>query len=208
MLFESLLGGITGLIGSAISAYFNYKNHQLKIQEREQELQFELMKLDKEKELLKAEAEARIQSMTVEAEVRRDLKEMDAYLEAVRSERDTQTRLSELMDRLLEVRGRLRPVALLGAVVIGFVDGVVEVWRRSMRPAITTYQAVITTWLVWRAYALLKAVGGGLDPAVASEIFSRAVDAVIFLTVSCFTWWFGDRQMSRFLQDYLKEKKA
>ena len=35
--------------------------------------------------------------------------------------------------------------------------------------------------------------------AQATALFSQVIDIILYLTVSCVTWWFGDRRVAKFL---------
>ena len=75
-------------------------------------------------------------------------------------------------------------------------------WLRAfMRPALTLYLMGATTWITLLAWKIVTALQGGVmteESAVA--ILSQVINTVIYLTVSAVTWWFGDRTMSKFLQ--------
>ena len=69
---------------------------------------------------------------------------------------------------------------------IRFVDAI----RGLMRPTITVYTLVLMTWIGWLLY---KSQGETIPQAAA--LWSDIVNAIIMLTTTAVTWWFGSRGM-------------
>ena len=73
----------------------------------------------------------------------------------------------------------------------GFVDGL----RGLMRPVITLYFAIIMTVI---AYQLMKLNNGQwVNPTEAQAMLREVINAIIFLTTTAVTWWFGSRPSNR-----------
>ena len=72
------------------------------------------------------------------------------------------------------------------------IDGI----RALMRPLITVYLLIITTWMSLKIAAL---VGGmeSLDPVELFNLYKSIIENIIFLTVTAVTWWFGTRGINK-----------
>lgn len=75
---------------------------------------------------------------------------------------------------------------------IKIIDGI----RALMRPLITVYLLIITTWMSLKIAAL---VGGmeSLDPEELFNLYRSIIENIIFLTVTAVTWWFGTRNINK-----------
>ena len=105
------------------------------------------------------------------------------------------------IDKLFSVEGKFGrffaiPVAVIIAMGFAFVD-----WLRGfMRPALTLYLTGVTTVLTWMAWKMMQEHGlAGMTTTQAIATYTQVTTMVIYLTVSCVTWWFGDRRMAKFL---------
>jgi len=70
----------------------------------------------------------------------------------------------------------------------GFVDSV----RGLMRPVITVFLLIASTWVLYRVWQM---VGGltALEEEDLLALFKGQIDAMTFLTMTAVTWWFGSR---------------
>jgi hypothetical protein len=192
MIWTTLLGGLTGLIGNVISAIMTYKTQKLKNEHDQAMLRLETA-------AMRAEAEANIRITQAQIEGAVEIADSQAYMASIHH--GNKPMLDEKwVDKLLSVEGKWRvitiPVACLVAILFGFVD-----WLRGfMRPALTLYLTILTTVITWMAWDVMQKHGiGALTAAQAVAVFDQVVTIVIYLTVSCVTWWFGDRRMAKFL---------
>ena len=76
-----------------------------------------------------------------------------------------------------------------------------------MRPGLTLYLTGVTTWITWKAYEITQQADMVITGAQAFSLYSDVTSIVIYLTVSCITWHFGDRRMAKFLTT-LQNKKG
>ena len=199
MVLETILGGVTGLIGNVISSIMTYKTQKLKNQHEQM-----MMKL--ETAAMRAEAEANIRITKAQVEGAVELADSQAYMASIHA--GNKAMLDEKwVDKLLSIEGRWKfitiPIACLVAILFGFVD-----WLRGfMRPALTMYLTILTTAITWMAWDIMQKHGMGMTSEQAVAVFNQVVAIVIYLTVSCVTWWFGDRRIAKFLTT-LHEKKG
>jgi hypothetical protein len=191
MLFETILGGVTGLVGSLVSSIMNYKTMKEKNAH-------EIALVQAQTAAMKAEAEAQIQVTKAQIEGAIELADAQAYMSAQDSGNEPLFG-QNWVDKLLSVTGWLSwvsgPVACLVALMFGFVD-----WFRGiMRPLLTAYLVGISSYITYLAWEIVKKYGTGMTSGEATAIYQSVIEVILYLTVSCVTWWFGDRTMSKYI---------
>jgi len=198
---DVILGGITGLVGNIISGVMNYKTQKLK-NEHEQAM------VALETAAMKEEAKMKIEISKAEIEGAVELAEAEAYTLSQKLG-NVELFSDKWIDKLFSVKGNFAkffaiPCAVLLAVGFGFVD-----WLKGfMRPGITLYLTGMTTVITWMAWEIMKKQGlQAMSVAEAIGIFDQVISIVIYLTVTCITWWFGDRRMAKFLTSMKKPTK-
>lgn len=200
--FDILFGGITGIVGNVITGITNYKTKKL-------ELDHEEKMISLESEAMKLEAEMNIAVTKAEIEGEIELADSAAYTESIKSgQRDYFGK--DWIDKLFGVQGKfLGPLARVVGVGVAAAFGFVDWLRGFMRPALTAYLVGLSTVITFMVYDLLQGLKmDPLTPAEASDLFKQVVSIIVYLTVSCVTWWFGDRATSKFLlKGFNKDKK-
>ena len=192
MLLETILGGVTGLVGNIISSIMTYKTQKLKNTHDQMMLKLETAAMRAE-----VEANIRITKAQIEGEV--EIADSQAYMQSIMHGNKPMFN-EKWVDKLLAVEGKWRvltfPLACFAAIMFGFVD-----WLRGfMRPALTLYLTGLTTAITWMAWDIMQKHGlTGMTAVEATAIFDQVITIVIYLTVSCVTWWFGDRRIAKFL---------
>lgn len=201
MILETILGGVTGLVGNVISSIMTFKTQKLKNEHDQIMLRLETA-------AMRAEAEANIKVTTAQVEGAVELADSQAYMQSI-IQGNKQMFDGKWIDKLFSVEGRMRylaiPFGCLVAIMFGFVD-----WLRGfMRPALTMYLTGLTTVITWMAWDMLNKAGvANMTTEQAQHIFDQVITIVIYLTVSCVTWWFGDRRISKFLTSLNKQGKS
>lgn len=200
MLFETIFGGVTGLIGSVVGGIFKYKTMKAQIELKKAEHSHEMNMVKAESEAMIAEAKANIAITRAQVEGAVDLEDAKAY---VASQREGNKALfnSSWIERLFTVKGKWQiitlPLAMLVAVLFGFTDFL----RGVIRPVLTIYLCGATTWITMMAWQIMRQHGMELDASQAMEIFIQVTSIVTYLTVSCVTWWFGDRRIAKTIME-------
>lgn len=198
---DVILGGVTGLIGNIVSGVMNYKTQKLK-NEHEQAM------VALETQAMREEAKMKIE--ITKAEIEGAVELADAQTFAAGQEFGNVDHFSDKwIEKLFTVEGPIGkffaiPCAILIAISFGFVD-----WLRGfMRPAITMYLTGMTTVITWMAWEILQKHGmQAMTVTEAISIFDQVISIVIYLTVTCVTWWFGDRRMAKFLTNMKTKSK-
>jgi hypothetical protein len=186
MIVEGILGVVSGLLGNAVTTFFNYKQQKLKNQH-------ELNMVEAETKAMIAETEANIR--VSEIELAQDMERADADIYQESQKQGHKTALeSSLLEKLFE-SGWTKPFGVLLAFLLGLVDFL----KHFMRPGLTAYFVVLSTWLTWQAIQIIQAKQDLIPIEMATQIFQDNMNVIFYLTVSAFTWWFGDRRVAKFL---------
>ncbi len=193
---DILIGGFTGLLGNGITSWFKYKNIKLEHSHDEKMVELETNAMIRE-----SEAQIKITKARIEGEV--ELADAAAY--------DTSQKIGvkqlfseKWIDMIMKSGEGLwtgwffKSLGMFIAFGFAFVD-----WLNSfMRPALTLYLMAASSYITYLAWIIIQSKGiETLTSIQAVGIFSQVTSTVIYLTVSSVTWWFGDRTMSKFLQD-------
>lgn len=183
MLIETILGVATGLIGNVVTSITNLKTQKLK---NEQDIK--MREFDIKERAQEATLQIAVDSNRLEGEMEKI--EADAYLQSMKIGNETlltETKLTALTaDNNWLSRG------------LAFLMGLVDIFRSSVRPGLTAYLVVLTTLITMKSMEIISAKAALLSTAQAQEIFGNVTNIVIYLTVSCVTWWFGDRRTAKF----------
>lgn len=192
MFLETILGGVTGLIGNVITGIMNYKTQKLKNEH-------EVAMIHAQTDAMRIEAEMNIQVTKAQYEGEVDLADARAYIE---SQRTGQKQLfsERWVDALFKVEGWGKYIAIPAAVLVAILFGFVDWLRGFMRPALTMYLTGMATFITLMAWEIMKNHGlAGMTVTEAIGLYNNVTSIIIYLTVSCVTWWFGDRRMAKFL---------
>lgn len=198
---DIIFGGLTGLIGNVVTGITNYKTKKL-------EFEHEVLMVKAESEAMKLEAEMNIAVTKAEIEGEIELADSAAYIESLKAgQKDFFGK--EWIDKLFNVQGKfLGPIAAVVGIFVAGGFGFVDWLRGFMRPALTAYLVGLSTVITFMVFNLLQ--GLKMDPVTpteAADLFSQVVSIIIYLTVSCVTWWFGDRTMSKYITKRFDKKK-
>lgn len=196
MLLETILGGVTGLIGNIVGGVFKYKTAKLDMETKQMQNAHEVSMVEAETEAMIMEAKANIAITRAKVEGEIEVADAGVYLQS-QKEGNKKTFSNKWIDTLLGIQGKWRfltfPAGVLIAVLFGFVDFL----KGLMRPTLTAYLVGLSTWITWMAWQIMSKGGITMDLTTATEIFSDVTSIVVYLTVSCVTWWFGDRRMAK-----------
>lgn len=196
MLFETILGAATGLIGNVVQGIFNYKSQKVQLERDKFNAKHELDMVKAETEAMIEEAKANIAITRAKVEGDIELADADAYLEAQKAGNKNLFG-QKWIDMLLKVEGKWKILTVPCAVLVGFLFGFVDFLRGLMRPALTAYLTGMATWITLMAWKIMNMNGVSISATMATDIFKDVTSIVIYLTVSAITFWFGDRRMAK-----------
>jgi len=185
--YDVVIAAVTGLVGSVVTGYTNYKTQKLK-NEHEQVM----VKLETDAMIAESEANIAITKATVEGEV--ELADAQAYIE---SQKQGGARLfdAKWIDKLWSGNWFHRSLATCAAMFFAFID----MWKAGIRPWLTTYLVILSTIVTYLAWVALSKYGIEMTAEQAIAMWNEMVLMVKYLTVSCVTWWFADRRLAKFL---------
>lgn len=199
---DIILGGVTGLIGNAFTTWFKYKNAKMEYAHEEQMVTMETQAMIQE-----AEMNIQVTKSRIEGEI--ELADAAAF---TTSQKVGQEKLfSEKWIDMIMAAGKekwtgwfFRFMGSCIAAAFAFVDWL----NAAMRPTLTIYLVGGSTYITYLAWNILNKAGIETLTAVqALAIFQQVTSTMIYLAVSAVTWWFGDRTMSKFLQQQGAKKK-
>jgi len=173
---DVLFGGLTGLIGNVITGITNYKTKKLEAIHEEKMVELESAAMK-----LEAEMNIAINKAEIEGEV--ELADTAAYMESLKSGQ----------------------TSLFGKE---WIDKLFRVWLRGfMRPALTAYLVGMATVITFMAWKIIQEYGmQAMSADQAVQIFREVTSVIVYLAVSCVTWWFGDRTMSKYIMKKFNSK--
>ena len=193
MILSTILGLITGLGGNVVTGIFNYKMQKLKLKEEKLKYDHEIGLIKAETDAMVTEARAKVEAEKAKIEGEVELADAKVYgiVEKTGGKRLVESRWVE---KLLESKW----TSWLGIFLV-WIFGLIDAVRWLMRPTLTAYLVALSTWLTVVCWKMTGQVQGGIDSAQALGILREALEILMYLTVSCVTWWFGDRRMEKFL---------
>jgi len=200
MILESILGLAGGLIGNIVTGIFKFKAAKVALETKKLEFQHEKDMVLAETEAMIQESKAQILITQSKIEGEIELTDAQAFIQA-QKEGNKSLFDNKWIDKLFSAKGKWQfftlPLGMLIATLFGFVDFL----RGLIRPALTIYLVGVTTWVTWMAWQIMEKNGVALSAFQAVQIFQDVTGVVTFLTISCVTYWMGDRTMNKFLTE-------
>jgi hypothetical protein len=193
---DIILGGVTGLIGNAFTTWFKYKNAKMEFDHEEK-----MVNLETQAMIQEAQAQIQVTKARIEGEV--ELADSAAFdtSQKVGNARLFHEKWIDMIMAAGDGKWTGWIFKLLGSLIgagFAFTD-----WLNGMmRPALTAYLIGGASYITYLAWQIMEASGIGIMTAdQAIGIFQQVTSTMIYLAVSAVTWWFGDRTMSKYLQD-------
>lgn len=197
--WDVILGGLTGLIGNIVTGIVNYKT--MKVKNSHEAKMVALQTAAK-----KAENKMRIELASAQIAGEIELADAEAYTKGL-EQADKETFSEAWIERLFAVEGWMRYIAIPVALFLATLFGSLDFLRGLMRPGLTIYLTGISSVLTWKAYEILQQTGTAMTANQAVDLYGQTTQIIIYLTVTCVTWWFGDRRMAKFLTQ-MNDKNA
>ena len=206
MLLEAIFGAATGIIGNVIGGIFKYKTAKLENEKERINNRHEvnMVRAETQAMIMESKANIAIAKNKIEGEI--DISDANIAL-ASQKEGNKSFFDNKWVDKLFSVTGKWRfltfPAGVFAATAFGFIDFL----RGIIRPTLTTYLVGLTTYITLIAWEIVEKSNGavGISPADALDLLTNVTNIVVYLTVSCVTWWFGDRRMSKTIMSIQKK---
>ena len=163
---SSFGGGLLGVFGTFIKAKAEYKNKELDYQHS-----LDIHRADMES--MRLEAKLKVDEIQLQNQGRLSLANVEAE------------RAKDVGDVNIRQASYNNDKSSYGII---FIDSV----RGLMRPIITTYLLILMSYIAYK----INSIVGGLNGLPALEIWTlyhELIIAIIFLTTTTITWWFGTR---------------
>lgn len=163
-------GGITGLVGTALQSFYQYKTRQLDIDLEKTKAANELAqrKLDAEIQAQEWASRTKVAEITTAGEVD---KADDAALAA-----SYQLEPQQYSEKSLLTHAQNWLFVLIDAL------------RAFIRPGMTIYLCVLTTLIYQQTRGLIKT-----EPSDSFALLQRLVDTILYLFTTVTLWYFGSR---------------
>jgi hypothetical protein len=164
-------GGITGIIGSAVSSVYAYKSKQLDVQLQKDKYTSEIAMKEADAKISQMEWAARTQVADITASAAVETEDSRAFAAAQAAEPQKYAS---------------------GALTAGqnWLMVVLDLFRGIIRPSLTVYLSVLTTVIYWQARQML---GAGFSAEQAAGLVAKIIDTVLYLTSTVVLFWFGTR---------------
>jgi hypothetical protein len=177
---SAAFGGLTGLFGviaGKVGDYFTLK----------QKNAFDLAMRDKDMAIAQIEATKEVTIALDTNNANREIAE-SKMIESTQSASYEADKAEYLTHDIIEHA----PTWASGIISVGL--GIVDFVRGMTRPGLTLYLCILTTLMYYQMESIVTASSTpAFTSADAVKIIVLIVDAVIYLTTVCVTWWFGSR---------------
>lgn len=158
-------GGLTGLIGTTITAFSEYKT-KLSAHAHEEKM------TELNMQMAKLEAETKLSIAQTESDATKDVAETQAF---------ANSHTADIARYALGDRA---------SNSLGFIA--VDVIRGLVRPTLTIYVMAIVTLIYWQ---LMQLVGGltAIPTHDALAMVKTVIDGLLYIATTIVLWWFGTR---------------
>lgn len=177
-----LAGGATGLLGMvfqrAFDGIFQYFKAKQDLALFQAKSAHEIAMKDKDAAIMAQEWAARTKVATVEGDAKKDVAATEAFSKSLLTEPERYSSAAAL------TKNQNWWLVLLDVV------------RGSVRPLLTAYLCVLTSYIWWEVHSKLTLED--LETAQALEIWLQVVNTILYLTVTVILWWFGTRNQQQY----------
>ena len=164
-------GGVTGVLGSALTGVIEYKNKQLQFKH---DLEMEKAA----RETMEAEWAQRTKVAQIEGDTQKDVAASQAFQTSILADKATYS-TGIAFDKLK------------GGWIYAFLMVLVDFLRGIIRPLSTIL--FITMTFVMYASLKGKVDAAGTDPKALMVLFDQVVTVILYLATTTVCWWFGAR---------------
>jgi hypothetical protein len=186
MIIESLIGVLTGTLGTALTSFLSFKAQKEKNKHEQV-----MVKLQTDAMIAEANANIRV----TEANVAGELEKMDSEIYKASVELGNKVALDDkVLMKLFESKW-----TYVFGVILALLLGIVDFVKHALRPALTAYLMVIASIVTWQSWEILSASGYTIPMQEAIDMYKTNITTVWYLAVSFSTWWFGDRRVAKYL---------
>lgn len=188
-MYDLILGGLTGLIGTIWSGY-----NQQKMQREENAHKVVMIKAESDAMVVEANANIKITEAQTQGAV--ELAEIKAFSSSQKYG-NVSSLPSAFAEKLASSEGWARIITVPFLSVLAFLLGLADFIKGLARPAITIYLLGVSTWISCKAWQLLEVSNSALTSTQAVDIVEQSISVLLYLSTTAVTWWFGDRMTEK-----------
>lgn len=166
-------GGATGLLGMIAQRYFDHKNAQLQRDRDKDRYAHEALMRDKDAAIMREEYAGRLKVAQTEGETAKDVADTQAFSQSLFKEPERYSYAATLST------GQQWLMVLLDCL------------RGSIRPLLTLYLCMLTTYIWWQVRQLVQYEELGPEEVLA--VWKLVVQTILYLWTTVTLWWFGTR---------------
>lgn len=205
VILSSILGGLTGVVGSVATAYSNYKIKKLDLEEKKLNNEFELSKIDKTAQYNLQNTKLQIDIEKTKYEGKQEEINSEAFLASVKTINTNNLISDKLISMLFNVEGPLKYLSIfIGIILITFIV-LIELLQKLIRPGITIFYTISMFYIIYKYYIFLNI--STLENILTPELLSIIIDTITYITSSSCLFWFGDRASSKYINKLMDKKK-
>jgi len=205
-----LSGGLLGVVGSVATSLFNFLRQRQDAKTQVEMKKLDNIRIDKEKDreiaIIQAEADANVKIVETQVKGTVELEEIKAFTESQKGAHATVV-TEGMIQRLSEIKNKDGATPIYTQILLTSLVsllGLLDVIKGVMRPIITTYYIVLTSYITTVAWEIVQKNEKIITADDAWAVVAQIINTVLFLTTTCVTWWFADRQTAKFLMDKYK----
>jgi len=191
-------GGITGVLGSLFSNVLNFFNQRQKNKHEFALKELDLKARKEDRAFMITEAEMNLKVTVAEVEGAIQTEEARAFTKSQEGYHQTLLFKASFMTKLMNVKGYLKYVTIPIAGFVAMLFGIVDLLKHLMRPGITIVLILMMVWIFKMVHPMVQTIGG-MTITEALKIYMFIIEATIYLTVTCVSWWFSDRRIAKFM---------
>lgn len=167
-------GGVTGLVGTALTMWGEHKK-------REQDL--EVLRINNAHDLAVMDKEwaGRVEEAKVEGEALENISANEAFAQSYKLEPKRYLHSSYITE------------IWMGRWIVGPLLGLVDVWRGLIRPGLTTYLVVLITLMYWQMVAFMDKHDMVMTTQQIWALIHMITATVLYTGTTALLWWFGTR---------------
>lgn len=188
MLLSTILGTVTGIVGSGINGIFKIKDKKLQLEEKKLDQSHEIAMSRIDMEMRQKEAEHQI--VLTETQIAGELEKTsgETFLESIKIG-NKQNISSEALMMMMKGNG----VTKFFGYLLAFLLGLIDVVRTGIRPAVTIVMMIVTGYIT---NSYIEVAMMDVELITAAQI-TMIINAIFYLTFTILGWWFGERGLGK-----------
>ncbi len=179
-----LSGGLTGLAGTAVTAFVELKKQKMENSREDKKHKFDLDSQELDNKAMKEEWNQRIRVAGVEADKETSIATTEA--ESAKEIADAELmKISLLSDKATYATGAKAKNSMF-FIIVDFIRG-------TIRPILTYTSAVMMIYLVVKLFSVAEGLDTSLSVEYVQGLLHQVITTILYVGTTCILWWFGTR---------------